>query len=550
MGSPSAPARVYPRRCGGTHCASAWGNGLRGLSPQVRGNPARAGGRRLHTGSIPAGAGEPTATARSGCRATVYPRRCGGTVPGLAVTPVAVGLSPQVRGNRGRRGAARGQRRSIPAGAGEPRSGTTAAQDSEVYPRRCGGTQGPGVWIQCTTGLSPQVRGNRHGGRQPEHRVGSIPAGAGEPTYVDGPPDVDEVYPRRCGGTDSRCGRLWHPQGLSPQVRGNRQHEGPARRAVGSIPAGAGEPSPRSGPRASPRVYPRRCGGTVCRPRRRSPPRGLSPQVRGNPGPELRHVGRDGSIPAGAGEPSSSGSWWRRSGVYPRRCGGTAPDEGGSHADRGLSPQVRGNRVQAPPAVPADGSIPAGAGEPRGRSWRCGTRRVYPRRCGGTGPAWADAMSYTGLSPQVRGNHRALDARTQAGGSIPAGAGEPSPRSRPPPGSRVYPRRCGGTSGAMKMTGSISGLSPQVRGNQGRPAARRVMRGSIPAGAGEPACSGEDRGKRGVYPRRCGGTPGQGDDPGEVPGLSPQVRGNPCESHRDSADAGSIPAGAGEPRGP
>ena len=50
----------------------------------------------------------------------------------------------------------------------------------------------------------------------------------------------------------------------------------------------------------------------------------------------------------------------------------------------GLSPRVRGNQNVSCEAVAADGSIPAGAGEPTGPTNSTPLSRVYPRGCGGT----------------------------------------------------------------------------------------------------------------------------------------------------------------------
>ena len=50
---------------------------------------------------------------------------------------------------------------------------------------------------------------------------------------------------------------------------------------------------------------------------------------------------------------------------------------------------------------------------------------VYPRVCGGTNEI-GDALAYVyGLSPRVRGNHRASLPAGGSCGSIPACAGEP-----------------------------------------------------------------------------------------------------------------------------
>ena len=118
-----------------------------------------------------------------------------------------------------------------------------------------------------------------------------------------------------------------------------------------------------------------------------SPPEptiGLSPRVRGNPLLPGNIVLRSGSIPACAGEPSTSRGRTARSTVYPRVCGGTT--QGGSHewSNMGLSPRVRGNLAPTPSARYPVRSIPACAGEPPERCWTYCPARVYPRVCGGT----------------------------------------------------------------------------------------------------------------------------------------------------------------------
>ena len=78
------------------------------------------------------------------------------------------------------------------------------------------------------------------------------------------------------------------PMGLSPQVRGNLRRTVVGTSAVGSIPAGTGEPGSTSTASPTSQVYPRRCGGTHHMDLSAACPYGLSPQVRGNrrPSPE------------------------------------------------------------------------------------------------------------------------------------------------------------------------------------------------------------------------------------------------------------------------
>ena len=153
----------------------------RGLSPQVRGNPIPAGRYPCGGGSIPAGAGEPPAPSRQDPSRGVYPRRCGGTSPMIPATRSARGLSPQVRGNHRNTLPVRPRRGSIPAGAGEPGPLSCRPRPPAVYPRRCGGTDTRLRAYLDRPGLSPQVRGNLERAVQSVSRLGSIPAGAGEP---------------------------------------------------------------------------------------------------------------------------------------------------------------------------------------------------------------------------------------------------------------------------------------------------------------------------------------------------------------------------------
>ena len=111
------------------------------------------------------------------------------------------------------------------------------------------------------------------------------------------------VYPRVCGGTGARCMRCQYLYGLSPRVRGNREHVMKGIISIGSIPACAGEPGACNERHHQHRVYPRVCGGTTQFPGGVISMWGLSPRVRGNPMVKLALAGSARSIPACAGEP-------------------------------------------------------------------------------------------------------------------------------------------------------------------------------------------------------------------------------------------------------
>ena len=117
---PAIERKVYPRACGGTVRGHRFTAATGGLSPRVRGNrhPSRWGST-IHR-SIPARAGEPSTATRWSQGMPVYPRACGGTQDAMTYEANLNGLSPRVRGNqRSPQTPAMGSR-SIPARAGEP----------------------------------------------------------------------------------------------------------------------------------------------------------------------------------------------------------------------------------------------------------------------------------------------------------------------------------------------------------------------------------------------------------------------------------------------
>ena len=201
------------------------------------------------------------------------------------------------------------------------------------------------ISLEYEGGLSPRVRGNPHGPACSQMRAGSIPACAGEPRYGGVGQGLGEVYPRVCGGTAIRLMPTTMRRGLSPRVRGNLQ-----RTTVIRTPEG---------------VYPRVCGGTQAADAYTPVVQGLSPRVRGNLPLSPARVPSRGSIPACAGEPvltkpTSCMRW-----VYPRVCGGTCRLGTYPASKQGLSPRVRGNRMDADAESTSTRSIPACAGEPQ-----------------------------------------------------------------------------------------------------------------------------------------------------------------------------------------
>ena len=351
-----------------------------------------------------------------------------------------------MRGNHAARAWIRAETGSIPAHAGEPGCWQTPSSTARVYPRPCGGTACILAETLPLPGLSPPMRGNRRFGLDHPHKIGSIPAHAGEPSSYQELHILGRVYPRPCGGTRARGAALYRHRGLSPPMRGNRHRHDPVGDHAGSIPARAGEPASPLEASSLARVYPRPCGGTRPEWSDEHKQQGLSPPVRGNPCPRASRGSPAGSIPARAGEPPSGISASGPTRVYPRPCGGTASIAGYLNKLQGLSPPVRGNRLHRRLSEQASGSIPARAGEPASLSKNKTTTRVYPRPCGGTGFVRDfRGQPESGLSPPVRGNQIALSRSGTRVRSIPARAGEPASSVSSDISSGVYPRPCGGT---------------------------------------------------------------------------------------------------------
>ena len=154
--------------CEGTFSSDGDEISTSGLSPRVRGNPARPEPGRARRRSIPACAGEPQQPGYPNPMPEVYPRVCGGTFTAHQFNYVIKGLSPRVRGNRTTTTVERNCVRSIPACAGEPRWRPAMGTRRRVYPRVCGGTWAGHQTSTIASGLSPRVRGNRvhqRGGR-------------------------------------------------------------------------------------------------------------------------------------------------------------------------------------------------------------------------------------------------------------------------------------------------------------------------------------------------------------------------------------------------
>ena len=129
------------------------------------------------------------------------------------------------------------------------------------------------------------------------------------------------------------------------------------------------------------------------------------------------------------------------------------------------SPPSRGNQSRAADFPRRRRTIPAYAGEPQKSTFGNLRKAVYPRLCGGTLRPAAFAVNRLGLSPPMRGNQGRSGSVLRSSRTIPAYAGEPVRQNRARVSVRDYPRLCGGTPPASRNELDYVGLSPPMRGN-------------------------------------------------------------------------------------
>ncbi len=181
----------------------------------------------------------------------------GATSVRLTVAVPSPGLSPCIRGYHSDVDDVLDPDGSIPVHTGPPRSSPLARPCRGGYPREYGATRPRPQPPECISGLSPCIRGYLSACSCSEEDEGSILVHTGLPCgRCPGRPGP-QVYPRAYGATLSDQERTWADWGLSPCVRGYRHGEPRRRGHTGSIPACARLPSVPSRHPALLRVYPR-----------------------------------------------------------------------------------------------------------------------------------------------------------------------------------------------------------------------------------------------------------------------------------------------------
>ena len=405
----------------------------------------------------------------------------------------------------------------------------------------------PGPAMQ---GLSPRARGNLGQQAGSPGGEGPIPASAGQPCRSRFSSCRCGAYPRERGATRVDAAYRLILVGLSPRARGNHPRKARHWALPGPIPASAGQPGSPTLKQYPTRAYPRERGATGSSPPGSRSRRGLSPRARGNLHCEPLPLEHAGPIPASAGQPGPSDGLTAGGRAYPRERGATGPYFHDANSRRGLSPRARGNPAEPQAPGAGEGPIPASAGQPGHRGAEEGLQGAYPRERGATQSMWKRTMPSAGLSPRARGNLTVAVSSGVLKGPIPASAGQPPPLLQPARVIWAYPRERGATPLAHGDRGFGGGLSPRARGNQGTVLLPGSPWGPIPASAGQPALRLQVSPADRAYPRERGATADCVGRPFSAGGLSPRARGNLTHAAVKKSEQGPIPASAGQPLWP
>ena len=225
IGSQSRACKVHPRVCGEHPIPPAAGRRAAGSSPRVRGTPKTTLRLLRLFRFIPACAGNTSRARPPRPRPPVHPRVCGEHSVDPGRSGESGGSSPRVRGTPRVGVGGVGDRRFIPACAGNtlrvttrfwPNNGSSPrvrgtpdrrgrlAQPAAVHPRVCGEHGGPRHPSGRGDGSSPRVRGTLVASQAKPTRPRFIPACAGNTTSPTMRLKQETVHPRVCGEHDGR----------------------------------------------------------------------------------------------------------------------------------------------------------------------------------------------------------------------------------------------------------------------------------------------------------------------------------------------------------
>ena len=204
------------------------------------------------------------------------------------------------------------------------------------------------------------------------------------------------------------------------------------------------------------------------------------------------------------GSTSSCASCRNRFPVYPRGYGEHPYGLHNCVTLRGLSPWIRGAHKAEETAVDATRFIPVDTGSTPLPCRHNHRLTVYPRGYGEHAPNTRPSCTYTGLSPWIRGAPKSDSKTLRTIRFIPVDTG--STRWQPCAATwlAVYPRGYGEHANSSAPINSYSGLSPWIRGAQQSNFIDTFCRRFIPVDTGSTNPLNNNEFSMAVYPRGYG----------------------------------------------
>jgi len=392
---------------------------------------------------IPACAGNTQFRHHIVSHSAVHPRMRGEHQPPSRASKRRSGSSPHARGTRRQCNCGSGNRRFIPACAGNTGVRHLPVLSTTVHPRMRGEHAIVSGFHQFITGSSPHARGTllqTHAGISNRR---FIPACAGNTSIVCWVDRYRSVHPRMRGEHCDFETLRNSATGSSPHARGTHTREQRADVGHRFIPACAGNtpPLPALGPPQT--VHPRMRGEHIAGLCGLLGVIGSSPHARGTRVRCRRNTQCARFIPACAGNTTAYCSMFMEASVHPRMRGEHNQRPHAMRLQFGSSPHARGTRPRSPKAQQAHRFIPA-----------CAGNTVHSSTAG----AWHP------VHPRMRGEHSCMPSLNRPrAGSSPHARGTRAKQWRKPGWPRFIPACAGNTSSSVSIPRQQT-VHPRMRG--------------------------------------------------------------------------------------
>ena len=258
---------------------------------------------------IPAHAGQTMAMVKRIISRSDHPRACGANLNHITDLTLWFGSSPRMRGKRLHFRARTGQRRIIPAHAGQTVMPLAESCPNPDHPRACGANPQLFTDTDFMFGSSPRMRGKpvRDMALRRPRRI--IPAHAGQ-TPRRRPAAVARTdHPRACGANPDLSNSMAFDAGSSPRMRGKPDNFDFLDNGARIIPAHAGQTIERPCARHMAADHPRACGANFVSSQMNAVTCGSSPRMRGKHEMRRSSVGSRRIIPAHVGQTIGANAW-------------------------------------------------------------------------------------------------------------------------------------------------------------------------------------------------------------------------------------------------